>query len=70
MAAGLTQDSGVDVVARGGDGRCLDSFTDLIGAKGAVVVVVVGEQKRFVGVGFFSFCVAPMPLGQEVFLEA
>ncbi len=52
MAAGLAKDSGLDGMAGGRGGGEFDAVTDLVTAKGAVVVVVVGQEERLIGVIF------------------
>lgn len=69
VATGLAKDSGLDVVACGCDGGVFDSFADFVAREGAVVVVVIGQEERFVGVCFLGFFVAWVPLDEKVFLE-
>lgn len=44
MAAGLSEDSGWDVVAGGGTGSGFDAFADFVSADGAVVVAMIGQE--------------------------
>ena len=69
MAAGLAQDSGVDVVASGCQGGVFDTFADFLATQGAVVVLMVGQKEWFVWVGFCGFLVTGAPQFEKILLE-
>ena len=68
MATALSEDSGGDVGASGGDSSGLDTFSGLVSADRAVVVAVVGQKKWAMRVSLFCFLEAMRPLLKEIFL--